>query len=429
MSDGMVTVGIAEGEFRGADNRAVQAAIDAMAGSGGGIVRVLPGTYVLDDSVHLRDNVTLIGSGAETILRKGPEVYSKLSEDLGYGHYDVSIAEPDKFRVGMGVTIRDERAVGFYETIATLLWRDGERFGVDHMLNHDYARGCGGEIYTSFAPISAKFVSNVEVRDLVVEGNKDDNPHVLNACRGAGVYLLAARHARVANVVVRDLNGDAIGFQQCTHVAVEDCLMENNTGHGLHPGSGSAGAVMRGCRCIGNGRDGVFFCLRATYSICEECEFIGNGNRGVSIGDRDTNNAIVRCTVSGNLAAGMALRETDQVMAAHTTLVAENAVADNCVESEDAEIAVLAPARDVHILNNRIEHRGGPRPVFAIKTCPDVRNVHVHANRCTGEFKEEIRVEGDGGGVLLSPPATPLPVGPGAAPDHADWHLPPNVRG
>jgi hypothetical protein len=428
MSETILTAGIAGADFSGADNRAIQAAIDAVAQRGGGTVKILRGTYLLDDSVHLRDNVTLIGSGEDTVLRKGPQVYSRLSADLGYGHYDVSIAEPDKFDVGMGVTIRDDQAFGFYETIATLIWRDGDRFGIDQMLNHDYSRARGGEVYSSFAPISAKFVANVEVRDLVIDGNKDENPRTLNGCRGAGVFLLAVKSAVVANVVVRDLNGDAIGFQQCTSVTIDDCLMENNTGHGLHPGSGSVGGVMRRCRCLGNGHDGVFFCLRATHCVCDACEFIGNGDHGVSIGHRDTNNAIVGCRVASNHGAGIFFREADEVMAPHVTLIADNTVTDNCTEKEDAEILIAAPVRDVHVVNNVIEHRAGGRAVFGIHACAEVEEVVLCGNRFAGDFTEEMKLECEKTAVTFAPPEGALAAGPDSTPPDADRHLRPNVR-
>jgi hypothetical protein len=385
------------------------------------------GTYLLRDSIHLRDNVKLVGAGEDTILRKGPEVCSKISAYLGYGHYDISVAEPDLFEVGMGVTISDCNAGGFYETIATLMWREGDLSGIDQMLNHDYA-AASGEVYTSFAPISAKFVSNVAVRDLVVDGNRDVNPHFLNPCRGAGVFMLGVKGAAISGVLVRHLNGDAIGFQQCTHVRIEDCVMENNTGNGLHPGSGSVGGAMRRCRSVGNGKDGIFFCLRATYCVCDSCEFIANGDHGICIGARDTNNAILHCRVANNRGAGIWFRDDNEIMAAHHTLIAHNTVADNCTEKDNAEILLQGQVRDVHVLDNVIEHRGR-RQVSAIRVAEGVLGAQVHGNRCVGEFIEEVKVETDPDAVSFAAPERELPVGPDSIPAGADRHLPPSVRG
>ncbi|HUT75083.1 MAG TPA: right-handed parallel beta-helix repeat-containing protein, partial [Armatimonadota bacterium] len=373
-------------------------------------------------------HVRLVGAGAETVLRKAPERYSRLAAYVGYGHYDVSVADPDRFAVGMGVTIRDDNAVGFYETIATLTWRDGDRFGIGHMLNHDYAPRHGGELYTSFPPVSARFIANVEVRDLVIDGNRGENPHTLNGCRGAGMYLLAVSQAVVANVAVRDLNGDAIGFQQCRDLRLEDCVLENNAGHGLHPGSGSLQGAMRRCRCVGNGGDGIFFCLRATYCICESCKFVGNRGHGVSIGERDTHNAIVGCGIEGNGDAGVHFRDTDEVMAPHATLVAGNDLADNCREQGEAEISVQGAVGDVHVLENVIRRQAGARPVAGVRVASAVVGAQVWGNRCQGDFTAPTQVE-PGAKVGFTRPERELPVGPDAAPADADRHLPPQVRG
>ena len=243
----------------------------------------------------------------------------------------------------------------------------------------------------------------------------------------AGVFLLAVKGGTVSGVVVRDLNGDAIGFQQCTHVRIEDCVLENNAGNGLHPGSGSVGGAMRRCQAVGNGKDGIFFCLRATYCVCDSCEFVANADHGVSIGARDTNNAILRCRVANNRAAGIFFREDNEIMAPHHTLIAHNTVADNCAEKDDAEILVQGPLRDVHVLDNLIEHRSGRR-VFAIRVAEQVLGAHVHGNRCAGEFMEELKVEPRADAVSFAAPEQDLPVGPDSLPPGADRHLPPNVR-
>ncbi len=423
----VVTVGPREADFCGSDNRAIQAGVEAVAGRGGGVVKLQPGTYLLEDSIHLRDNVALVGAGAETILRKGPERSSQVVGYLGYGHYDVFVKEPEKFAVGMGVTVDDANGGGFYGTIGTLTWRDGDRFGLSEMLNHDYSSH-SGEIYTSFPPISAKFVSGVTVRDLVVEGNREENPHVLNGCRGGGVFLLAVRGAAINNVEVRNLNGDGISFQQCREVRIEDCVLADNAGHGLHPGSGTVGAIMRRCRAVGNGRDGVFFCLRATYMVCEACEFVDNGGRGVSIGGRDTNNAIIECIIERNGGAGVFLRRDEEAMAPHTTLLSRNVLADNCRETDDAEIVLATAARDVHVLDNALRRGPGLRPVPAVYAGPTLLGAHLHGNRCEGEFAGEFRSDAPPESVSLESPQEPLAVGPEAAPPHADRHLPPRVR-
>ena len=49
-----ITVGVRDGDIIGADNRALQAAVDYVASLGGGIVEIGPGEYLMRDSLHLR---------------------------------------------------------------------------------------------------------------------------------------------------------------------------------------------------------------------------------------------------------------------------------------------------------------------------------------------------------------------------------------
>jgi len=72
----LITVGPKDADVVGTTNRAIQIALDAMAQRGGGTVRVLPGEYVLSDSIHLRSNVSLVGDRKGTVLRRAPIVRS-----------------------------------------------------------------------------------------------------------------------------------------------------------------------------------------------------------------------------------------------------------------------------------------------------------------------------------------------------------------
>ena len=56
-----ITVGRSGTDLIGADNRALQAAVDYVAGLGGGIVEIGEGEYLMHDSLHLRSNVTVRG--------------------------------------------------------------------------------------------------------------------------------------------------------------------------------------------------------------------------------------------------------------------------------------------------------------------------------------------------------------------------------
>ena len=414
------TVGPRDADPSGSGNRAIQAAVDAAAAAGGGKVLILPGVYRMDDSLHLRSGVHVEGSGRDTVLRKAPEVRSALSADLGYGHFDVSLAEPDRFAVGMGVLVADDRAGGFYQTVATLTWRDGDRFGVSRMLNHDYARRADGFVASSFPVVSAAGVEDASVARLAVDGNRAQNPTRLNGCRGGGVFLIQARRVALRELHVANVHGDGNSFQQCVDTRIDDCVCEDNAGLGLHPGSGSVGAVMRRCTCRRNGEDGIFYCLRVSFSLCEGCTIEANGRHGISIGGRDTDHLVRGNTVRGNGGAGIYFRPHDRVMAGHRNQIEDNTLAANCQSTGEAEIDVAAPVCGVHLLGNRITP-SGPR-IAGIRIVEGTEGVVVHGNAIDGEPRRALVVEGDPAAVRIGAPSAPLAVGPDSAPPDAARH-------
>ncbi len=65
-----VTVGLGDADLVGSDQRVLQAAVDYVAGLGGGVVDIGPGDYLMRDLLHLRSNVRVRGRPGETRLRK-----------------------------------------------------------------------------------------------------------------------------------------------------------------------------------------------------------------------------------------------------------------------------------------------------------------------------------------------------------------------
>ena len=56
-----ITVGVEDADIIGRDNRALQAAVDYIAGLGGGTVKIGPGEFLMRDSLHLRSDVIVRG--------------------------------------------------------------------------------------------------------------------------------------------------------------------------------------------------------------------------------------------------------------------------------------------------------------------------------------------------------------------------------
>jgi hypothetical protein len=429
MSETVVRVGISNGDVRGSDNLALQEAVDRVVERGGGTVRIGPGEYVLRNSLFLRSGVRIEGSGPETVLRKAPMKESALADCAAFGMMDLAVEEPDGFGVGDGVYVGDPKGVmGFHGTVATIIWKEGNRLGVgaDNMkgaflgMMADYAPP-KHTVRTLFPVISGTAIRKASISNLTIEGNAAENGY-LDGCRGGGIFLLRADDVAIRNVTVRDYNGEGISFQQCRRTMVEDCVSEKNRGNGLHPGSGSVGAVMRRVKCHQNGQDGVFYCLRVTWSLLEDCEIAENGRHGISIGGRDSDNLIRRCRILGNASHGIYFRENSPFGMGHRNRIEGCTIVGNCRERDRGQVRIDAPVRDIQIVDCTL---GGPG-----KSDEDA-GIYITADGCSLALSgnaiaagREVAIgEGVSGVEILRDGFPDLAAGPDRMPEDADWHL------
>ena len=94
-----MTVGRGDGQINGSDDRAIQAGMDYLATLGGGTLKLLPGTYHLNNAIYLRSNIRIEGSGDETVLIKNPSVSIPLAVDSDWYDSDVTLIEIADFNV------------------------------------------------------------------------------------------------------------------------------------------------------------------------------------------------------------------------------------------------------------------------------------------------------------------------------------------
>ena len=323
-----IRVGRREADLVGTDHRVLQAAIDYVANLGGGIVEIGEGEYLMGDSLHLRSNVTVRGRKGKTILRKADASDSPLAIDGDFGEQQVTVSDPKGFEVGSGVTIWDDHGGGFHTTVARITGRDGHRLSIDADLMSDYMVSAHARAATVFPVVSGTDIRGARVEDLVIEGNKQANPY-LNGCRGAGIYLYRGFGVRVSGCLVRNFHGDGISFQQSNDVTVADCVVEDNTHLGLHPGSGSQRPTVRGCLARRNGTDGLFLCWRVRHGIFEGNRLEENGEAGISIGHKDSDNLLRGNHVVRNGTCGVLFRDEAAGMSPHRNRLERNIIEDN----------------------------------------------------------------------------------------------------
>ncbi len=348
-----ITVGKNNAHLIGGDNRALQAAVDYIAGLGGGIVEIKEGEYVMYDSLHLRANVTVRGRKGKTVLRKADGAVSPLALDGDFGEQQITLEDPTGFEVGYGVAIWDDSSGGFHTTVARITGRNNNTFSIDKPLMSDCMVSNKAKAATVFPVISGYHIEGARIEDIIIDGNKDSNVH-LNGCRGAGIFLYRAFGTVIRGCIVRNYNGDGISFQQSNDVTVVDCICEDNTYLGIHPGSGSQRPRVRNCIARGNGTDGLFLCWRVRHGLFEDNILDGNGRFGISIGHKDSDN-LFRCNiVRSNHRDGIFFRNEMLGMAAHRNYLEENVIENNGAGGEAAGIRIRGHTNNLVFKNNII---------------------------------------------------------------------------
>jgi len=348
-----ITVGQECADLIGNDNRALQAAVDYIAGLGGGVVKIKEGQYMMYDSLHLRLNVTVRGIKGKTVLKKADGVVSALAIDGDFGEQQITLKNPKGFEVGYGVAIWDERSGGFHTTVARITGKNNNTFSIDKPLMADCMVHNKAKAATVFPVVSGYNIEGARVENLIIDGNKDSNIH-LNGCRGAGIFLYRAFGTAIKDCIVLDYNGDGISFQQSNDVSVSGCISKNNASLGIHPGSGSQRPHIINCVARNNGTDGLFLCWRVRHGLFENNILEGNGRFGISIGHKDSDNLIHRNIVRSNSGDGIFFRNETLGMAAHRNRLEENIIENNGSERPVAGIRIRGQTNNLVFKNNII---------------------------------------------------------------------------
>ncbi len=381
-----VTVGLKDADMMGADNRVLQGAVDYVAGLGGGIVEIGPGEYTMNDSLHLRANVTVRGQGALTILRKAAGSTSLLELDGDYGEEQITLKDSDGFRVGDGVAVWDKNAGGFHTTVTRIIGKNGNTCALSLPLNADCMISDGAQAATTFPVISGYHIEGARVEALTIDGNKSTNPH-LNGCRGGGIFLYRCSGAMITSCTVRNYNGDGISFQQSNDVQVRDCVSEGNSSLGMHPGSGSQRPLVRNCIARNNGEDGLFLCWRVKNGVFENNTLEGNGRFGISIGHKDTDNLLRGNRVLANGEDGVFFRNETAGMAGHRNTLVDNLIENNGAGRVAVGIRVRGETDGLIFKGNTIRDTrptGDQRQVIGIELDESVGEVRMEGNRIEG---------------------------------------------
>ena len=369
----------------GADSTALQKAADLL--RPGDTLVIGPGTYQMDASLLIPSGVTVRGAAGKTILMKSRGVESPLTEDGDYGESYLNVAQPEKFRPGMGVEVLDDTLnSGWDVSISKVVAVNGHMLQInpitvrDYDLEHKHAR-----IRNTFPILCAMNAENVTFEDITVDGNKSENAY-LDGCRGGAIYCYNVRNVTVKNCVARNYNGDGISFQISDNVHVLNSESYGHTGYGVHPGTGSANAVVEHCRLHNNGDIGLFLCWRVRHGQFRDNMIEDNGHYGISIGHKDTDNEFTSNIIARNGVAGVWYREETQLNAGHRNTFRNNKVLDNGGAKAGYGFYIAPLVSDTVIAGNQISdtRATGKTQRYAVYKAKGAGSVRLENNTMEG---------------------------------------------
>jgi len=379
----------------GADSTALQKAADML--RPGDTLLIGPGTYQMDASLLIPSGVTVRGTAGKTILLKSRGVESLLAEDGDYGETYLNVAQPEKFHPGMAVEILDDTLKeGWDVTISKIVSVKGRMVQINPYTVRDYdLEQKHARMRNTFPMLCAMNADNVTFEDLTVDGNRPENAYI-DGCRGGAIYLYNVRNVTVRNCVARNYNGDGISFQISDGVHVLNSESYGHAGYGLHPGTGSANAVVEHCRLNHNGDIGLFLCWRVRHGQFRDNIIEDNGHYGISIGHKDTDNEFTNNTIARNGVAGVYFREETYLNSGHRNVFRNNKVLDNGNAKLGYGFYIAPLVSDTLIVGNQIADTRASKKtqrygVYKVKGSGSVRlDSNTMEGNSAGNFYEAI---------------------------------------
>ncbi len=377
------TVGGEGADIQGFTNKAIQMAIDALPAASG-TVKLLPGTFLLKDAVHVPSNVKLIGSGESTVLKRVKGYISKMVIDADYAELKATVEDASGFEVGMSVQIWDEKH-GSCWSVSTGTITDivGNTVYFDHYLIRDYHTKDNGWVSNAGSGVLVKHAQNVVLSGFVVDGNKENTVHV-DGCNGGGIAVLYSTNVLVDHVHVRDFNGEGITWQVTENVTVQNCEIEGCANIGMHPGTGSPKSRIINNDSHNNAKDGLFICWRVHHSVIKNNKFHDNGRYGICTGHKDTDDLFEGNHIYNNGSDGINLRDESPANSPHRNTFINNVIENNGKKGGGYGFALHGFARDLVIRDNVIRDTGGKTQRAAVFVGKDFPPFTMEGNKISG---------------------------------------------
>ena len=384
-----ITVGQNEGDIRGNDDKAIQAAADYVKRLGGGVLQVLPGEYTMYNALHLHSGLTVRGSGSGTVLKKAPSVRTKIVQEVDWYDNQVPVESAAGFRVGGGVMLQSKGSPGggAQSLQMTILRVDGNVLTVHDRLNKNFWLKHESSAATLHPLIRGERVNDVRVENIVLDGNREQNEEINGNFAGA-IFMQWCDRVVIDGVTCRNYNGDGISLQVCDDAQVLNTVSENNANLGLHPGSGCQRPVFRNCVSRGNSQ-GFFFCWGVRNGLVEDCTFTENRDYGVSYGHRDTDNVLRNCKITRNAKVGVLFRKEEiEFFGGHRNTLENCEILDNGAAENGCGADIRGETHDLTFRGCKIGDTGSGLQKIGVRIGPQASRIALEGNEFMNLVKD-----------------------------------------
>jgi len=208
-------------DFRGTDAATViQAVIDAL--TEGGKILIKRGVYIIAKPIYLKSNIMLMGEGWSTVLKTHDAVRSSLTADAAAGTDVVEVEDTTGFMVGQELEIFDSEG---FEKGVKIRKIEGNKLYFEESLTRDYLVANDAGVVTITTVLKATGVSNVTIKDIAIDGNKEGNPHppwgAVDVGYLNGIYMDLVTKCIVERVYVKSTTMHSIVL----HRDSNDCII------------------------------------------------------------------------------------------------------------------------------------------------------------------------------------------------------------
>lgn len=265
----------------------------------------MEGTYFLNDSIYLKDNIELVGEGSKTILKKNKGYLTKICSSIKNGDNKINVENSKDFLVGDGITIIGDSLSPAFVWVTQVKEKCSDFLLLKDPITYDLNLSTNPFVYSSFPCIYCKNNNNVCIKNLQIDGNYKEN-YVINSWWDSCIGIKDSNYVSIDNVFVINSSGDGISLNNSNHVNITNCLVSNSARLGVHVGCGSQFTYFANTKIENSGLsefinfDGLFLCFNASYGTYENNEIINNKRAGISLGRGDSNNFFFNNKVSGN---------------------------------------------------------------------------------------------------------------------------------